>query len=56
MDDPEHERQLIEQFWATLDEQIKNRTLAVPNPLPQLQEGVSHPFLLLSEHREGDDG
>jgi hypothetical protein len=27
----------------------------VPNVLPQLPQGVSHPFLLLSERQEGDD-
>jgi hypothetical protein len=55
LDDPEHERRLIEQFCSTLDDQVRNHTLVVPNVLPQLPQGVSHPFLLLSERQEGDD-
>jgi hypothetical protein len=48
LDNPEHGQQLIEQFCTTLDKQVQEHTLVLPEALPELPDGVSHPFLLLS--------
>jgi hypothetical protein len=55
LDNPGREQQLIAQFCSVLDEQVKAHLLVLPQALPALPDGKSHPFLLLSAGKEGDD-
>jgi hypothetical protein len=55
LDDPQHEQQLIERFFSALDAQVQEHTLVLPEALPQLPDGVSHPFLLLAAGKGDDD-
>lgn len=55
LDDPEQEQQLIERFFSALDSQVKEHTLVLPEALPPLPDGVSHPFLLLGAGKGDND-
>ncbi len=56
LDDPGRGQHLIEQFCATLDAQVKEHVLVLPEALPELPDQISHPFLLLVSEKEERDG
>ncbi len=55
LNDPGREQQLMAHFCSTLDEQVKEHLLVLPETLPPLPDGLCHPFLLLSAGKEDED-